>query len=438
MKKIIAILLAMLTCISLVACGNTNANNDNGDVVANDSNVETEEGVKQYPEKDYGLNDYVEFKPVSQNDRIMEGTYVKVSDVAKEHVQTETNGWTYLLYSTPQFELAGIKDPAENGGEFYRLDALNKNNYNSLHQTDIKNNLATHTSGVTLRFRTNADKLLLYASKRNAGTNWNHASECLANGFDIYVGTGTDRVYCGGVGQVFSGAGVTKQTVELPEGYKEILINFPTYSGVENFFVGLPTEAEIAEPLERTYKPIVFYGSSITQGACAARAGTAFFNVVTRMLNADCINQGYSSGAWLDTPIANYIADLEDIGAVVIDNDGNGDVPTMKSKHYNFYKTIRKAHPDIPILIVTRPIFDVEMNKTYQERYDVLKATYDRAVKEGDKNVYFVSGYEFMEMRDFADLMTADNNHPNDLGMYYMACSIYETLAYALEHQTKS
>ena len=432
MKKIIALLLAVLCCASLFSCAQT-GNEDKKDDTTDAASDSTAPEAPVYPEVDYGLNDVIEnFTPTSKNDRIMEGTYTKVSDIDKQYVQNTKDGLIYLRYSTPQFALGGIKAPADNNNEFYRLDAYNKNNYSNLNQTSIKDGLAYNTSGATLRFRTNAKEFTIYAMLRNCTTNCNHFSDRGAHGFDVYVGSGSDRVYCGTKGQLLTDSNILRETVKLPGEYVEVMINFPMYGGIQNIALGFDGDAEIAEPLERDYKPIVIYGSSITQGACASRPGTAFPNMVTRMLNADCINQGYSSGAHLETVMAEYIASLEGIGAVVIDNGGNGSLETLRTKHYKFYKIIRDAHPDIPIILVSRPIYKVEKDTDDNARIAVMQATYDRAVKEGDKNVYFVSGYDFMDIRPLADLTTVDGTHPNDLGMYYMACTIYQALYAAL------
>ena len=54
------------------------------------------------------------------------------------------------------------------------------------------------------------------------------------------------------------------------------------------------------------------------------------------------------------------------------------------------------------------------------ERRDIIAATYERALAEGDKNVYFVDGKVHFATFN-ADGCTVDGTHPNDLGFYSMA-----------------
>ena len=57
---------------------------------------------------------------------------------------------------------------------------------------------------------------------------------------------------------------------------------------------------------------------------------------------------------------------------------------------------------------------------TYKEwqRVDIAKATYENAVAAGDKNVYFIPGYELMEFA--GEEGTVDLCHPTDLGFASM------------------
>src|SRR5437867_1827923 len=62
----------------------------------------------------------------------------------------------------------------------------------------------------------------------------------------------------------------------LPAGKREYLLYLPLYNGVSSVEIGVPRANQLhkadARPAERQ-KPIVFYGTSITQGGCASRPG---------------------------------------------------------------------------------------------------------------------------------------------------------------------
>lgn len=438
MKRFIALMLALLCCVGLlVSCGDKEGEGE-ATTAATTTAATTTAGGEGSPEgdpiRDPGLPDIFKFVPRSDNDRIMEGTYTKVSDVPSTYVAKTDGNVTFLKYSTPQIELAGIKDPAQNGGEFYRLDVTKRNYYvnnNIFVEKSLASNLACHTSGVTLRFRTNAPEITINATLRNGNLGWHHMTLKNVTGFDVYVGSGTERSYYCAEGQVVAGASRVNETVKLPGDYVEVLIMFPLYGGVKDISIGFPSGAEIAAPLARDHKPVVFYGSSITHGCSASRPGLNYTNIVARMLNVDCINQGYSSGANLEPAMADYIASL-DMSAFVMDNDGNGSVQTLNTRHYAFYKTIREAHPDIPIILVTRPVYSETNMDLFKQRQQIIKATYDKAVKEGDKNIYYINGYDFFPVKGAADIYAIDHNHPDDTGMYYMAMLVYQELNKAL------
>lgn len=189
----------------------------------------------------------------------------------------------------------------------------------------------------------------------------------------------------------------------------------------------------IAPATERSYTaPICFYGSSITQGSAVSRPGNAYSNIVCRMLNADNMNLGFSGSAFGEGTVAKYIASRE-IAALVMDYDHNAASPeALRDTHYAFYKLVRREHPDIPIVMVTRPIYTKDCTSDDLARQQVIQESYNKAVASGDQNVYFVNGNEFFD-KTMPDLYTVDLVHPNDLGHYFMAQSIYAVLNEALD-----
>ena len=123
---------------------------------------------------------------------------------------------------------------------------------------------------------------------------------------------------------------------------------------------------------------------------------------------------------------------VEDISAFVMDYDHNNTIAGLQETHYAFYKTVRDAHPDIPIIFVSRPVYLREPSAEQLSRIEIIKDTYNKAVASGDANVYFVCGDDFFP-KDYPDLYMVDGTHPNDLGMYYIAKAIYPVLKSALD-----
>jgi hypothetical protein len=198
----------------------------------------------------------------------------------------------------------------------------------------------------------------------------------------------------------------------------EILLHFPLFSSVTRLFVGLE-EGSVLEPAaEYTLtKPVVCYGSSITHGACASRPGNCYENILSRTLDCDFLNLGFSGSAYGEDAIAHHIATLE-MSAFVLDYDHNSPSPAHLGRHHErMFKIIREAQPDLPILMMSRP--QPRPTEEERERLAVVRATYENALAAGDKNVYFIPGCELM--MDARNEGLVDNVHPNDAGFWNMA-----------------
>lgn len=53
-------------------------------------------------------------------------------------------------------------------------------------------------------------------------------------------------------------------------------------------------------------------------------------------------------------------------------------------------------------------------------RKKIIEGTYEQALKEGDKNIFFLSG-NILFGKNARDCCTVDGVHPNDLGFYRIA-----------------
>lgn len=119
--------------------------------------------------------------------------------------------------------------------------------------------------------------------------------------------------------------------------------------------IGKPTPYSIE-------KPIVFYGSSITQGGCASRPGNSYTHIICRWLDANMVNLGFSGNAKGEPEMAELISQI-DMGALVMDYDHNApDAEYLLNTHENFFKIIRSNHPYLPVIFVSKPDFDKNIN----------------------------------------------------------------------------
>lgn len=213
---------------------------------------------------------------------------------------------------------------------------------------------------------------------------------------------------------------------------EEITIHMPLYNYVYKMYIGLKKGSVVQEPKPYAYeKPVVFYGSSITQGGCASHPGNDYQSFLSRWLGFDFINLGFSGNAKGEEAMCDYLASL-DCSVFVLDYDHNApNVEHLKNTHFNLYETVRKANPKTPIVLISAPDFDRDKNDRAKRR-SVIYQTYKQAKKQGDKLVWFIDGEKLFEKIE-RTACTVDGSHPNDLGFYRMAKIIAPVLKKALK-----
>ena len=144
----------------------------------------------------------------------------------------------------------------------------------------------------------------------------------------------------------------------------------------------------------------------------------AYEAIISRALDCDHINLGFSGNAKGEQEMTDYIKDL-DMSLFVMDYDYNApSAEHLKKTHEKMFKCIRKKNPTLPILIMSRPKYYLSDGE--KDRLQIVKATYENAIAAGDKNVYFIDGSTLMSDELGAD-GTVDNCHPTDLGFFSMA-----------------
>jgi len=292
--------------------------------------------------------------------------------------------------------------------------------------------LAVYTAGGRVRFKTNSPYIAINA-EMVLTDKMPHMTLCEKAGFDAYIEKDGKSQYAFTFIPPFtmtdgysSLEGIDTQI--FGEGPYNVTINFPLYNGVTNLFVGVKEGSVIEESTPYVNeKPVVFYGSSITQGGCASRPGTCYQALISKNLNIDYINLGFSGSAKGEKEIADYMADLP-MCCFVSDYDHNAPTKEHLAKtHYSLYQTIREKHPDIPYIMITRPDIRLGESLTAQVRRETILESFNKAVTSGDKNVYFIDGGKFFEGMN-ADECTVDGTHPTDLGFSRMAEIIGDTL----------
>ena len=319
---------------------------------------------------------------------------------------------------------SALQEPFSVHGVFYK-DGLFRRMPEEIAKTvsDGVFRLHTHTAGGRLRFRTDSSYIAIKAVMPQVGK-MPHFALTGSAGFDLYKGK--DEQYIGTFTPPYGIVNEYENVIKLKnEGICDYTINFPLYSSISELYIGLEESATVLEPLPyEIQKPIVFYGSSITQGGCASRPGNCYESRVSRALSADYINLGFSGNCRAEEEMAHYLKGLE-MSAFIFDYDHNSRTPKYLSEtHSKMFRIIRDANPDLPILVLSRPE-PVLVGNALLSR-DVIKKTCTDSMEKGDQNVYFLDGPALMKLAGFDG--TVDNCHPNDLGFYSMAEAVIEVL----------
>ena len=322
-----------------------------------------------------------------------------------------------------QFDIYGLFDPL-NSPRFCRLDP------------DIADNtspgvsaLNYHTSGGRIKFKTDSPYIALRAELKVELMT--HMPASGSSGFDVYTcNNGAYRYLC-----AFRPWDISADAFEWSRAtngnLNDYVINMPLYNHVDKLYIGIKKGSilEHGTPYKHA-KPVLYYGSSITQGGCWSRPGTCYQALISRRFDTDYINLGFSGNGKGEQIIVDYMANL-DVSAFVCDYDHNAPSEQhLLDTHLNLYKTFRAAHPDTPVIFVTAP------NYYCKERIEIIKATYDYAVANGDKNVSYLCGYDVIG-DDCRDACFVDGIHPNDLGFYRMAKAIGDELEVYLHKNAK-
>ena len=279
------------------------------------------------------------------------------------------------------------------------------------------------TSGGRIKFKTNSAYVAIQMKTPAVGKMAQFALTGSA-GFDLYVGKKEEYF-----GVFIPPRDITdsyESVLRFPDNtMREITINFPLFSLVSDVYIGLEETAVVKKTAGYKHtKPIVFYGSSITQGACATRPGNAYVNIVARALQSDYFSMAFTGNAKGEEEIAQYIAGL-DMSVFVCDYDNNA--PSLKyleETHKKMFLTIREANPDLPIILLSCPKY--RLNEKDQKHLAVIRKTYDDAIASGDNNVYFIDGPTLMKYAGSDG--TVDGIHPNDLGFHSMAKVLIQRL----------
>ena len=300
--------------------------------------------------------------------------------------------------------------------------------------------LSKHSSGLQLKFKTDSTRILIDVELR-AKHDMCHMPATGQCGFDLYVYDEKLQEYV-----LHNTAKYPikqrKYRVELSSFYivskemkmRSYIINFPLYQGVKSLRIGFD-ENSITLPVSFNNEgKIVLYGTSIAQGGCVSRPGLMYSNILSRWLDIEFINQGYSGSAMLEPIMGEFMGQFNNQKLLIIDAEANaGCDMTMEQNLEQFIRNYKKYSPNTPILIVSRCLFNldlfvdekVELNIHYKKYIKKLI----KKLKDEGHQVCFLDGSKFFKDKKFNySEFTVDGVHPTDFGNYLFAKYHYEAI----------
>ncbi len=312
-----------------------------------------------------------------------------------------------------RLEIDGLPWLAENRGEMIRLPRR----LESALPPSVWN-LGLSPSGGRVRFRTDSTRLAIrieYLSPPDM-TNMHAFGQ---TGVDLYV----DGAYRS---TLIAPKDAAKDKVvehlffeSLPRQEREITLYLPLYKPAKLIALSLDAEASIKKPARfAVAKPVVFYGTSITQGGCASRSGMSYQAILGRALNLDFVNLGFSGNGKGEPVVAGMTAEI-DAAAFVLDfSQNNPTIESLKAVYEPFLTTVREKHPRTPIVAIT-PISASRDSQRLADMRQHIRDVVKARIAAGDTLLTLVEGPALLGPTRLDGLV--DGVHPNDLGFQWMA-----------------
>lgn len=298
--------------------------------------------------------------------------------------------------------------------------------------------LAHHSAGISVRFRSDSPSIKLRWVSFGLAT-MNHMTDTGTRGLDLYTQDPVD-----GHWRFARSARPQKDTLNdilvignMDPVMREYIVYLSLYEGVKKLEIGVEEGSVIDQPALDSPKkgsPIVMYGTSILQGGCANRPGMAFTNIISRELDKEVVNLGFSGNALLDFEIAELMASVDNPSLFVLDNVPNCKDTLIDAREERFFRIIRDAHPDVPVVFIENPnyphtVFDKTAAADVASRNASMRAVYEKLKKAGEKKIYYIKGDKMLGTDGEA---TVDGVHFTDLGMVRYTEYVLPTLKKAL------
>jgi lysophospholipase L1-like esterase len=280
--------------------------------------------------------------------------------------------------------------------------------------------LSRNSAGLQLRFITDASEIVVKYSIAG-GFQMPHMPATGVSGIDLYAKDERNN-WVWAAGKYSFGDTIVYRFNNLSPVKREYFLYLPLYNTVKWLQIGVPNANVFTSLPAKKKKPIVVYGTSIAQGACASRPGLAWTNILSRRLNQPVINLGFSGNGRLEPEVVQLLTEI-DAKIYVLDclpNLTSVSVSTdeLKRRIVNALVQIRSKRPFTPILFTEHDGYsDGAINpvryKEYSDANRALAQMFDSLSAKGFQHIYLLK--KQMIGQDIETMV--DGTHPNDIGM---------------------
>ncbi len=282
-------------------------------------------------------------------------------------------------------------------------------------------NLSHDSSGMMFRFKTDATAIHVHYKVKKANLAMPHMPATGASGVDLYTRDEDGKWKWVQVTKPSSAEVKAEIIKDLAPGFREYAAYLPLYNGVEFMSIGVAKGSKFEGQTPRP-KPIVFYGTSITHGACASRPGMVHTAILGRRLDMPVVNLGFSGNGRMDKAVGDFLVQI-DAAVFVIDCLPNMRPADVSAKCVPLVKQLRDAKPLVPIVLVEDRRFTNDWilpakHKFHTDNHAALRAAYEQLQSDGVKELYYIPGDKlYGEDTEGA----TDASHANDLGFMRQA-----------------
>lgn len=305
--------------------------------------------------------------------------------------------------------------------------------------SDVVYHLGSQSAGLMIRFRSNAEEILVRYGVKNQGVfSLDHMPATGVSGLDLYaIDSEGKELWCAARRSFSDTITYQYQGLRPNDTYhklgREYRLYLPLYNQVTWLEIGVNANTYFEALPLRKEKPIVIYGTSIAQGACASRPGMAWTAILGRKMDRPLINLGFSGSGLLESPVIDLMAEI-DAKIYILDCLPNLVGRDMSDKELK-ERVVASVHqlkakkPLVQILLVdhggyTDGLTNDAREQKYKRGNQLQQEAFYQLKKEGYQGLFYLTKEDIGLQLD--DLV--DGTHPTDLGMMRYAESYEKKL----------